>query len=120
MNGETLRAQRRHRFRQEPARRVRSARAALAFVQDVGLCSTFYCFPDGLACLWEAVVGREKPRWPRSDRLITLVMVVSVSRLKCRQIPMQQAVAPEEADGAAKCKEGTKRDGVFTSPTPGR
>jgi len=65
VNGETLQAQRRHRFRQEPARRVRSARAALAFVQDVGLCSTFYCFPDGLACLWEAVVGREKPRWPR-------------------------------------------------------
>jgi winged helix DNA-binding protein len=65
VDGETLRAQRRRRFRQEPARRVRSARAALAFVEDVGLCSTFYCFPDGLACLWEAVVGREKPRWPR-------------------------------------------------------
>jgi hypothetical protein len=65
VDGETLRAQRRHRFRQESARRVRSARAALGFVEDVGLCSTFYCFPDGLACLWEAVVGREKPRWPR-------------------------------------------------------
>jgi len=65
VDGETLQAQRRHRFRQEPARRVRSARAALAFVEEVGLCSTFYCFPDGLACLWEAVVGREKPRWPR-------------------------------------------------------
>jgi Winged helix DNA-binding domain len=65
VNGETLESQRRHRFRQEPGRRVRSARAALAFVEDVGLCSTFYRFPDGLACLWEAVVGREKPRWPR-------------------------------------------------------
>ena len=29
------------------------------------MCSTFYRFPDGLACLWEAVVGRERPRWPR-------------------------------------------------------
>jgi Winged helix DNA-binding domain len=65
VDGETLQAERRHRFRQEAARRVRSARAALAFVEDVGLCSTFYRFPDGLACLWEAVVGREKPRWPR-------------------------------------------------------
>jgi hypothetical protein len=44
---------------------VRSARAALAFVEDVGLCSTSYRFPDGLACLWEAVVGHERPRWPR-------------------------------------------------------
>ena len=30
-----------------------------------GICSTFYRFPEGLACLWEAVVGRAKPRWPR-------------------------------------------------------
>jgi DNA glycosylase AlkZ-like len=65
VNGQTLERDRRRRFRQEPGRRVRSARAALAFVEDVGLCSTFYRFPDGLACLWEAVVGREKPRWPR-------------------------------------------------------
>jgi hypothetical protein len=48
-----------------PARRVRSARDALAFVEEVGICSTFYRFPDGLACLWEAVVGRRDPRWPR-------------------------------------------------------
>jgi len=27
--------------------------------------STFYRFPEGVACLWEAVVGRESPRWPR-------------------------------------------------------
>ena len=65
MDGESLARERRRRFRQEPGRRIRSARTALAFVEDVGLCSTFYCFPDGLACLWEAVVGREKPRWPR-------------------------------------------------------
>jgi hypothetical protein len=44
---------------------VRSARAALAFVEAVGFCSTFYRFPEGVACLWEAVVGRAKPRWPR-------------------------------------------------------
>jgi hypothetical protein len=65
LQGADLEAQRRHRFRQSPSRRVRSERAALAFVEDVGLCSTFYRFPDGLACLWEAVAGRAKPRWPR-------------------------------------------------------
>jgi hypothetical protein len=44
---------------------VRSTRAALAFVDAVGFCSTFYRFPEGVACLWEAVVGRANPRWPR-------------------------------------------------------
>jgi hypothetical protein len=44
---------------------VRNAGAALAFVDAVGFCSTFFCFPEGVACLWEAVVGRAKPRWPR-------------------------------------------------------
>jgi len=44
---------------------VRSARAARDFVESVGFCSTFHRFPDGVACLWEAVVGRERPRWPR-------------------------------------------------------
>jgi len=44
---------------------VGSARAALGFVQSVGICSTFYVFGEGLACLWEAVVGRANPRWPR-------------------------------------------------------
>src|SRR5215831_783307 len=56
---------RRRQFRQIPAARVRSARSALAFVEDVGLCSTFYVFSEGLACLWEAVTGRPRPRWPR-------------------------------------------------------
>jgi hypothetical protein len=37
----------------------------LAFVNAVGLCSTFYRFPEGMACLWEAVAGRPNPRWPR-------------------------------------------------------
>jgi hypothetical protein len=31
----------------------------------VGFCSTFYRFPEGVACLWEAVAGRANPRWPR-------------------------------------------------------
>jgi hypothetical protein len=34
-------------------------------VDAVGFCSTFYRFPEGVACLWEAVAGRPAPRWPR-------------------------------------------------------
>jgi hypothetical protein len=56
---------RNHAFRRTRARRVRGEAAALVFVEAVGVCSTFYRFPDGLACLWEAVTGREAPRWPR-------------------------------------------------------
>jgi len=52
-------------FRRSPALRVRDARAARAFVEAVGFCSTFYRFPEGVACLWEAVVGRRNPPWPR-------------------------------------------------------
>jgi hypothetical protein len=53
-------------FRRVPGRRVRTERDALAFVEAVGLCSTFYRFPEGgLACLWEGVAGRRDPRWPR-------------------------------------------------------
>jgi hypothetical protein len=52
-------------FRRRPERRVRGPRDALAFVESVGICSTFYRFPEGLACLWEAVAGRRAPRWPR-------------------------------------------------------
>lgn len=44
---------------------MRGVAGALAFVETVGLCSTFYRFPEGVACLWEAVVGRARPRWPR-------------------------------------------------------
>jgi hypothetical protein len=53
------------RFRRRPALRVRGPAGALAFVRAVGFCSTFYRFPEGVACLWEAVVGRADPRWPR-------------------------------------------------------
>src|SRR5438876_8909198 len=52
-------------FRHAPALRVRSARAAASFVERVAVCSTFYRFPDGLACLWAAVAGRDRPRGPR-------------------------------------------------------
>lgn len=57
-----LRAQR---FRQHPSRRILTERAALEFVNDVGFCSTFFVFPEGVPCLWEAVAGRARPRWPR-------------------------------------------------------
>ncbi len=63
--GRDLEARRDRRFRRAPGLRVRSAASALAFVNDVGFCSTFYCFPEGVPCLWEAVVGRARPRWPR-------------------------------------------------------
>jgi hypothetical protein len=65
LDGERLRSLRERRFRRQPARRVRGEADARAFVQEVGLSSTFYRFPDGVACLWEAVVGRAAPRWPR-------------------------------------------------------
>jgi hypothetical protein len=64
-SGRDLAALRDRRFRRAPGLRIRSARAALAFVNEIGFCSTFYCFPEGVPCLWEAVVGRERPRWPR-------------------------------------------------------
>jgi len=61
----TLERLRARAFRRLPSRRVTSERAALGFVEEVGFCSTFYRFPEGVACLWEAVVGRPSPRWPR-------------------------------------------------------
>jgi hypothetical protein len=65
VDGVALERSRDRRFRRAPALRVRNARQALAFVEDVGFCSTFYCFPEGVPCLWEAVAGRARPRWPR-------------------------------------------------------
>ena len=53
------------RFRRAPGLRVRGERGALDFVNDVGVCSTFYVFADAVPCLWEAVTGRARPRWPR-------------------------------------------------------
>ncbi len=60
-----LEARRAAAFRHHPTRRVRGPGGALAFVDAVGVCSTFFRFPEGVACLWEAVVGRARPRWPR-------------------------------------------------------
>jgi hypothetical protein len=60
-----LAAARDRRFRRAPTLRVRTASAAQRFVDSVGFCSTFYCFPEGVPCLWEAVVGRARPRWPK-------------------------------------------------------
>lgn len=65
MSAATLERLRDRAFRRLPSLRVKSERAALAFVEAVGFCSTFYRFPEGVACLWEAVVGRANPRWPR-------------------------------------------------------
>jgi hypothetical protein len=61
----TLAALRDRRFRRVPGLRVRGAASALAFVEDVGFCSTFHRLADGVPCLWEAVAGRAAPRWPR-------------------------------------------------------
>ncbi|PYM50954.1 MAG: hypothetical protein DME16_05510 [Candidatus Rokuibacteriota bacterium] len=65
MDPRPLATRRARNFRHAPALRVRSARAAASFVERVAVCSTFYRFPDGLACLWAAVAGRDRPRWPR-------------------------------------------------------
>jgi hypothetical protein len=65
LDGDRLALLRDRAFRRQPALRVRGEAGALSFVEAVGVCSTFYCFPEGVACLWEAVVGRAKPRWPR-------------------------------------------------------
>jgi hypothetical protein len=65
VDGAALTALRDRRFRRTAALRLRSERAALAFVDDVGFCSTFYCFAEGVPCLWEAVAGRARPCWPR-------------------------------------------------------
>ncbi len=65
MDAAALLGRRRSNFRHLRSRRVKSPRGALAFVDAVGLCSTFYVFPEGVGCLWEAVAGRPAPRWPR-------------------------------------------------------
>ena len=65
MTGTALRALRDRRFRRRRASRVTGEASALTFIESVGFCSTFYRFPEGVACLWEAVAGRAHPRWPR-------------------------------------------------------
>src|SRR5882672_3900295 len=65
MTAQSLRSLRDRRFRRSTPRQVHGERAALAFVNRVGFCSTFYRFAEGVPCLWEAVAGRANPRWPR-------------------------------------------------------
>src|SRR5437667_5810061 len=65
VTADSLRRLRDRRFHRLPTHRVQGERGALAFVRDVGFCSTFYRFPEGVACLWVAVAGRANPRWPR-------------------------------------------------------
>jgi hypothetical protein len=65
LDAATLEQLRDRRFRRVRSLRVAGDRSARAFVESVGFCSTFYRFPDGVACLWEAVAGRRDPRWPR-------------------------------------------------------
>jgi len=65
LDARTLEARRARNFRHAPRLRVKSERVAVTFVERVAVCSTFYRFPDGLACLWAAVAGRDRPRWPR-------------------------------------------------------
>jgi hypothetical protein len=65
LDAAALRERRLVNFRQTPALRVRTPREARRFVDAVGLCSTFYVFPEGVASLWEAVTGRPRPHWPR-------------------------------------------------------
>lgn len=65
LSAERLSRLRDRRFHRVAGLRVRTERAALAFVNAVGLCSTFYRFREGLPCLWEAVEGRRDPKWPR-------------------------------------------------------
>ena len=52
-------------FRRLPRLRVRGGRSALAFINAVGFCSTFYRTPEPLPCLWVAVCGRRNPRFPK-------------------------------------------------------
>ncbi len=65
LDGAALLDRRLRNFRQTPGLRVRSAREALQFVNAVGFCSTFHVFSEGPPSLWEAVVGKPRPRWPR-------------------------------------------------------
>lgn len=65
LSARQLEAARDRSFRRHPSLRVRSGTGAQRFVDAVGFCSTFYTFPEGVPCLWEAVVGRARPRWPR-------------------------------------------------------
>jgi hypothetical protein len=52
-----------HHFRRSPARRVKNAREALAFIEEVGFCAAFTA-GMGVPCLREAIEGRREPPLP--------------------------------------------------------
>lgn len=52
-------------FRRIPRLRVRGERSALAFIDEVGFCSTFHRLREPLPCLWVAVCGRRHPSFPK-------------------------------------------------------
>ncbi len=52
-------------FRRLPRLRVRGERSALAFIDEVGFCSTFHRLREPVPCLWVAVCGRRNPRFPK-------------------------------------------------------
>ncbi len=52
-------------FHRLPHLRVRGERTALRFIEQVGFCLTFRTFGATLPCLYVAVCGRRRPRWPK-------------------------------------------------------
>ena len=52
-------------FRRLPRLRVRGERSALAFIDEIGFCSTFHRLREPVPCLWVAVCGRRNPRFPK-------------------------------------------------------
>ncbi len=65
MTRQTLERLRDTTFRRLPRLRVRGERSALAFINEVGFCSTFHRVREPLPCLWVAVCGRRNPRFPK-------------------------------------------------------
>lgn len=65
MTRQMLERLRDHTFRRLPRLRVRGERSALAFINEVGFCSTFHRVSEPLPCLWVAVCGRRTPRFPK-------------------------------------------------------
>ncbi|MBI4380463.1 MAG: hypothetical protein HY574_04670 [candidate division NC10 bacterium] len=65
MTREALERLRDKTFRRIPRLRVRGERSALAFITDIGFCSTFHRVREPLPCLWVAVCGRRNPRFPK-------------------------------------------------------
>lgn len=61
----TLESLRDRTFHRLPHLRIRGERSALRFIQRVGFCLTFRTFGFTLPCLYTAVCGRRRPRWPK-------------------------------------------------------